>query len=194
MPDDKQGKHSTVGKCWKELENIGIFVLFLFWVFLALPTYMLDTRTGPAFNCRKIEEGDSLVAIDGVLLDGSIPAAQLLKGNDSVGSEVAVTVSKATTLVRETVTLRRMEIAVLAHKRKMFDTLVRLQERIQKYRDAKGGKMVEQVLDLWTRTMLEIHTHDNKCKRNIDVMQVDCTALLDELHSLLLPHLERDHQ
>jgi hypothetical protein len=138
---------------------------------------------GPAFNSQKISEGDTLVSIDGEKIE-THTLKPLLKGDDVVGSACLVTVKKTDGAV-ETVTVQRMDLALLMHKRKMDELFYKLRERSQQRRDSDSVSLVTECIDIWSKTMLEQNEFEHKCKDNIDAMRTECLALLEGLEALL---------
>lgn len=147
---------------------------------------------GPAINSGKIVEGDTLVAIDGEAVTGN-NAAELLKGNNTIGSVCTVLLRKsASPNAPLTLTLQRMDGNLLTHKRRMWDLLRSLMDRFKKSKDAEGSRIVEGILDLWSKTMMEMHIHEKTCKGRIESMQEECNKLLDELFALVEEHLSHN--
>ena len=90
---------------------------------------------GPAFDSQAFEEGDTIVAIDGQTLQQQgrkLSAAELLKGNDSVGSPCTVTIQKRKDRSVSSVSLTRIDNNLLAHARKMADLFRRAGERFKR--------------------------------------------------------------
>ena len=137
---------------------------------------------GPAFNSEKIQEGDVLLAIDGEVLKGhKKDAASLILGNDSVGSSCVLTIQKVKTGVVEQVTVERAANNVLEHKRRMWDLMHQITLRFQKNKEVEGSKLIAEAVQIWTKTMLEIHDHEARCWTNAESLQQELSTALNEL-------------
>ena len=142
---------------------------------------------GPAYTAN-IVEGDTLLAIDGEQVEGNVKsAAELIKGNDVIGSVCTVMVKKSATKKIETIKLHKMDINLLNHLRQMHQLLRDMKHRLEKG-DVDGlTNQLEQVRDVWNKTILEQHAHDEACRKRIDSMKTNCKTWLDELQTILEP-------
>jgi hypothetical protein len=137
---------------------------------------------GPAFETQQIFEGDTLVSIDGVLLQGgSEKTSALIKGTDVPGSECTVQVKRKDSTQTQTVVLVRLADRLLGHKRQMWDVLSKANAAFEKLGEHEKAKLIAAAKDLWSKTLLEQHRHGVKCKENVASMRSNCSKLLDEL-------------
>ena len=144
---------------------------------------------GPAFETQQIFEGDTLVSIDGVSLQGSPEkTSALIKGTDVPGSECRVQVRKKDSTQTQTVVLFRQADTLLGHKRQMWDILSKANAAFEKLGEHEKAKLIAAAKDLWSKTLLEQHRHGVKCNENVASMRNNCSKLLDELRSLLTTH------
>ena len=142
---------------------------------------------GPAHSSGLISEGDTLVSIDGVRLrDRGEDVARLLTGSDEPGSACVVVVKKGKSSETQSASLLRVDNAILAHKRQMFDSLCKLQAQVERQgAEAEGVRLVEAVMQLWSQTMTEQNEHDTACAASIGELQKEGKQQLEELQSLL---------
>jgi len=82
----------------------------------------------------------------------------------------------------ETVTLKRMDNNLLAHKRQMMTALETLKLRFKKRNDGEGVRLLDVVYDLWTRTIVAEHEADQVHQANVAAVERQLTSLVDEAH------------
>ena len=81
---------------------------------------------GPAFNCRQIHEGDTILKIDGKsVTDDTIMSC--LVGPDLPGSAVTLTLDQKG--VTKDVSLKRMDSVIISGKLKLFDHFTKIKEK-----------------------------------------------------------------
>ena len=83
---------------------------------------------------------------------------------------------------------------VIADKRKLFGLLTQILDRGKKDKDNELVMLVDEATELWTKTMVEEHEHDQKSLNNVHSMQARCTEWLKELFQSLLQHKDIVHQ
>jgi len=141
---------------------------------------------GPAFNTKKMNKGDILVAIDNTVCAGNEKRiGELLLGNDQPGSVCILRIQSVASGQIEDIALQREAVEKLADKRAMFDLITRITDRLKKDQDTEGVNYAEQVLDLWNQMMQEEQEQDDACIKNIHQMQEQCDAWLDQLYKEL---------
>ena len=68
----------------------------------------------------------------------------------------------------------------------MWQTLHSLKDSAKAHKDADNLSLLEIAQDLWTRTIVEQHDHEEKCRANIGAMQQESSEWLQELGTLLV--------
>ncbi len=81
---------------------------------------------GPAFNCRRIHEGDTILSIDGKTVTNDNIMTSLV-GLDLPGSAVTLTLDQKG--VTKDVSLKRMDSVIISGKLKLFDHFTRIKEK-----------------------------------------------------------------
>jgi len=142
---------------------------------------------GPAFNSRAVRPGDAIVAVDGRPCVG-FELKSLIKGIDKPGSLVQLTIRRTSgeTLV---VKLQRKATTLIAGKKRMSELIEDMLVRATRDGDADLVHDIEETNTLLCNVMGEEHDHDQKCIKNIEVMQRMCKEYLDEA-STILAHMK----
>ena len=81
---------------------------------------------GPAFNCRRIHEGDTILSIDGKTVTNDNIMTSLV-GLDLPGSAVTLTLDQRG--ITKDVSLKRMDSVIISGKLKLFDHFTRIKEK-----------------------------------------------------------------
>ena len=139
---------------------------------------------GPAFNSNKVFKGDKIVSIDGVPVTGGDIIAKLT-GSDIPGSVVTIGLHRKDSNSVEEVKLLRMDNKQIGDKRQLFQLFTKLIDKAQKNHDKESEVCTSEALDLWTAEMLEEYEHDQKCLKNLNKMQRETDAWLEELLQIL---------
>ena len=139
---------------------------------------------GPAFNSNKVFKGDKIVSIDGVPVTGGDIIAKLT-GSDIPGSVVTIGLQRKDSNSVEEVKLLRMDNKQIGDKRQLFQLFTKLIDKAQKNHDKESEVCTSEALDLWTAEMLEEYEHDQKCLKNLNKMQRETDAWLEELLQIL---------
>jgi len=80
---------------------------------------------GPAFKSKRMHKGDFILLVDGAQVAGE-KMTDALKGNNTPGSKVKLTIRKGTTGKIESVELIRVLTATIADKRRLFDLFCKI--------------------------------------------------------------------
>ena len=97
-------------------------------------------------------------------------------------TDVQVDFRSAESGSNETVTLKRMDNNLLAHKRQMMTALETLKLRFKARNDGEGVRLLDVVYDLWTRTIVAEHEADQVHQANVAAVERQLTSLVDEAH------------
>jgi hypothetical protein len=145
---------------------------------------------GPAFKSKWIHKGDFILLVDGAQVAGE-RMTEALKGNNTPGSKVKLTIRKGTTGKIESVELARVLTATIADKRRLFDLFCEIENSVTHMKDMNSGHVgkalayVEDALNLWSRMELEQVVVDDKSAEDIADLQTTCDAWLHEAYGLL---------
>ena len=84
---------------------------------------------------------------------------------------------------------------VIADKRTLFGLLTQILDRGKKDKDNELVMLVDAATELWTKTMIEEHEHDERCLHNVHSMQARCRDWLKELyqHLQLMGNTMQEH-
>ena len=90
---------------------------------------------GPAFNCQELDRGDELLRVDGQPVTDQ-NRHMLLIGSDLPGSQVTLTVLKASGATKDVV-LSRMKSEQIADKRRIFELFTTILDLVAGYDERK---------------------------------------------------------
>ena len=64
-------------------------------------------------------------------------------------------------------------------------SVLTLQDRANLANDSNAATIVDSCIHLWTRMLIADTVHDNKIVENVQLLQEDCTSMLNELRQCL---------
>ena len=138
-------------------------------------------HTGPAHNSKELSKGDDIIAIDGIDIQTRFNhntfehLAAALKGSDEPGTSVTLTVRKNKTREIKDVTLTRMDTALIADRRMLFEKFTSLKDRAIVDNDIVVRDTVDEVIVLWSKMVqadaLQEHQLHSSIKNMKDSLQ-----------------------
>jgi hypothetical protein len=130
---------------------------------------------GPGFNSGQLDRGDVVLKVDNVDVnrDNILDA---LVGDDTPGSEIALTVQKGGKAGNlRVVKFRRMATERIADRRRAFELFTLIKDRADQLKDDKIPPTVDKCIALLTNMYVGDTYYQEKATKRFTVLQDQCT-------------------